>query len=236
MEDLRWILLLVGALVIAAVYFSSRFEREDWVREREQFDARKQSSKKASKRAQQENPVRQQQTTRETLSSVEHSASAHSSSAQQIRKEPQMTSERDEVVNAKNNDSPIASAMPDDEKAIVFDSSVLDTALNPASSSVPSSASSVIENSKIESKVEPELNTNPATTFGAQNLSSIPVEEKVVAELDEVDEKETFKTASASEMPTEVILTEETVAAYLDASAGTKNHKETTQAKDEIDV
>jgi hypothetical protein len=33
MEDLRWILLLVGGLVVAAVYFSSRFEREDWVRE-----------------------------------------------------------------------------------------------------------------------------------------------------------------------------------------------------------
>ncbi len=41
MDDLRWVLLLVGGLVIAAVYFSGRFEREDWVREREQLNARK---------------------------------------------------------------------------------------------------------------------------------------------------------------------------------------------------
>ena len=39
MDDLRWVLMVVGALVIAAVYFSSRFEREDWTREREQRQA-----------------------------------------------------------------------------------------------------------------------------------------------------------------------------------------------------
>ena len=33
--DLRWILLIVGIVVVAAVYFSSRFEQEDWKRERE---------------------------------------------------------------------------------------------------------------------------------------------------------------------------------------------------------
>ncbi len=40
MDDLRWILLLVGAVVLVAVYFSGRFEREDWARERKQFRAR----------------------------------------------------------------------------------------------------------------------------------------------------------------------------------------------------
>jgi cell division protein ZipA len=33
-DDLRWILLLIGAVVIAGVYFSSRFEGENWKRER----------------------------------------------------------------------------------------------------------------------------------------------------------------------------------------------------------
>lgn len=40
MDDLRWVLALVGALVVAAIYLSSRFERDDWQREREQRDSR----------------------------------------------------------------------------------------------------------------------------------------------------------------------------------------------------
>ncbi|NOX92699.1 MAG: cell division protein ZipA [Gammaproteobacteria bacterium] len=36
MDDLRWILLLVGVVVLVAVYFSGRFESEDWARERKQ--------------------------------------------------------------------------------------------------------------------------------------------------------------------------------------------------------
>jgi len=36
MDDLRWILLLAGAVVLVAVYFSGRFEREDRARERKQ--------------------------------------------------------------------------------------------------------------------------------------------------------------------------------------------------------
>jgi cell division protein ZipA len=45
MDDLRWILLIVGIVVVAAVYFSSRFEQEDWARER---DARKKPRKTPS--------------------------------------------------------------------------------------------------------------------------------------------------------------------------------------------
>lgn len=37
MDDLRWVLLLVGVVVVVVIYFSSRFEREDWTRERENF-------------------------------------------------------------------------------------------------------------------------------------------------------------------------------------------------------
>ena len=34
MDDLRWILALVGAVIVVAIYFSSRFEREEWKRDR----------------------------------------------------------------------------------------------------------------------------------------------------------------------------------------------------------
>lgn len=53
MDDLRWVLLLVGAVVVVAIYLSGRFESEDWVRERKQFrdgKAKKSTQKKRSKK------------------------------------------------------------------------------------------------------------------------------------------------------------------------------------------
>ena len=35
MDDLRWILAIAGAVVVVAIYFSSRFERDEWKRDRE---------------------------------------------------------------------------------------------------------------------------------------------------------------------------------------------------------
>ncbi len=45
MDDLRWILLTVGSVIIAAIYFSSRFESEDWLREREERKIREAAAK-----------------------------------------------------------------------------------------------------------------------------------------------------------------------------------------------
>jgi len=51
MDDLRWILLLVGAVVLVAVYFSGRFEREDWAREHKQsHTGRDKTDKKAGRK------------------------------------------------------------------------------------------------------------------------------------------------------------------------------------------
>lgn len=36
MDDLRWILAIAGAVVVAAIFLSGRFEREEWRRDREQ--------------------------------------------------------------------------------------------------------------------------------------------------------------------------------------------------------
>lgn len=224
MEDLRWILLLVGALVIAAVYFSSRFEREDWVREREQFDARKQSSKTASKKAPEIRPTRPQQTMRE-----EFSPPPRTSAAPQVRKEPQMTSERSEVSTAKNNPPPIAPAMmidEEDDTSIAFDSTLLE--------SVSSSASSATVDSGKEFKIEPELASSPAATSTVPDLPSTPVEEKIIEEPSENDEKEVTKTSSDSEIPTEVILAEESVSEFSMTFTEKKNQDETSEARDEM--
>lgn len=47
MDDLRWILLVIGLVVIAAIYLSGRFEREEWKRDREGFPGFPKSGKKS---------------------------------------------------------------------------------------------------------------------------------------------------------------------------------------------
>ena len=238
MEDLRWILMLVGALVIAAVYFSSRFEREDWVREREQFDARNQSLKKASKKTSQKKPDRQQPVTREALSPA-----AHSSAVQKPRIEPHMTTEGGEVENARRNDSPIASTMlvdEEDESVTAFDSTVLDSGLSSTPSSTPtqSSTSSAVEasnkKSKVEPGLEPELNSSAEKASTVQDFPSTPVEEKIAVKPDEVDGQEMLKASSTSEIPTKVTLTEETVSELVDSPDEIQNQKQSSEVEDEV--
>ena len=203
MEDLRWILLLVGALVIVAVYFSSRFEREDWVREREQFNARKQPSKKAEKKK----PVRRQQTIRQESSSVTHSPVAPPS-----RKEPQMTSAEGEIKNTKSIDSSVAPVIPVDEEddvAIDFDTSVFDSALSSTS-------------------------TSATTTEKDSTKDANPVEEKIAVETDEINEQETVKASSASEIPADVVLTEKTAQEFSAVQAEIKNTEKTSEVRDEM--
>jgi cell division protein ZipA len=50
MDDLRWVLALVGALVVGAIYLSSRFERDDWRREREQRHRREKPAMRPRKK------------------------------------------------------------------------------------------------------------------------------------------------------------------------------------------
>lgn len=45
MDDLRWILLMIGGVIVAAIFFSGRFEREDWLREREERKIREKAAK-----------------------------------------------------------------------------------------------------------------------------------------------------------------------------------------------
>ena len=78
MDDLRWILLLVGAAVVAAIYLSGRFENEDWVRERKQFA--KHNDGKAGKK------------TRKPLSRKSATAAVA-----RVREEPRMVSTEPEV-------------------------------------------------------------------------------------------------------------------------------------------
>ena len=216
MEDLRWILLLVGALVIVAVYFSSRFEREDWVREREQFNARKPSSRKAEKKK----PVRRQQKIRQESSPVAHSPVARSPVVPPSRKEPRMTSAEGEIKNTKSIDSSVAPVITMDEEddvAIAFDTSVFDSASGPAS---PSTETATI--------------TTTVTTEKDSTKDVNPVEEKIAEESDDVNEQETVKTASASEIPADVILTENTAQEFSVAQIEIKNPEKTSEAGDEM--
>lgn len=207
MEDLRWILLLVGALVIVAVYFSSRFEREDWVREREQFNERKPSSRKTEKKK----PVRRQQTIQQEPSSV-----AHAPAEQPSRKEPRMTSAEGEIKNTKSTDAPVAPVIAVDEEddvAIAFDPGVFDPAPGPALTSAESAT---------------------VTTEMDSTKDASPVEEKIAEESDDVNEQEAVKTVSASEIPADVILTENSAQEFSVAQVEIKNPEKTSEAGDEM--
>ena len=85
MDDLRWVLLLVGAVVVVAIYLSGRFEREDWTREREQF------------RAGNKNMRKKKPAITEMLSSVVPNVAPNV--APKIKKEPSMGGAVDQPVN-----------------------------------------------------------------------------------------------------------------------------------------
>ena len=164
MEDLRWILLLVGGLVVAAVYFSSRFEREDWVRERETLDARNRSKNRSKNQSQnhsqtvernrtpsptqnhlqnrpQENAPRQEQVKARVVSEASRPV------ASSARKEPQMSSL--DVV-AENISAPDLSAT---EMIIEEDPA---TVLNRDMSSTLDSTVDSEKDSTDDSEMEPE--------------------------------------------------------------------------------
>lgn len=212
MEDLRWILLLVGALVIAAVYFSSRFEREDWVREREQFDARNKPAKKPTPKS-----VRRQPMIREEPLAVTKEPSL---AVQKIRKEPQMTSSGAEIQSAKDIDSTIDPITQDNDR----DDAVIDLAAVPKA----------VEDFPKKSEMESALNSSSATVSSSQDAPSAPTEEKTVSEQDKTDEQKTTTTTSVSEIPTDVELTEETVSELLDVTE--EGDKQKHHLDDEIDI
>lgn len=138
MEDLRWILLLVGALVIVAVYFSSRFEREDWVREREEFDARNPLPKKASRKKPltKKAPITKASKPSSTIAQ-ESSPAVSQTRASQIRKEPQMPSAKVEAEIASDTELPKAPLMPASEKHSVDVAAPLEAPTTSSASEIP---------------------------------------------------------------------------------------------------
>lgn len=72
MDDLRWVLLLVGVVVVVAIYLSGRFEGEDWARERKQFrdDKLRKSIKKTHRKRPSSTPARFVEKQEPSISSV----------------------------------------------------------------------------------------------------------------------------------------------------------------------
>jgi cell division protein ZipA len=216
MEDLRWILLLVGGLVIAAVYFSSRFEREDWVRERERFDARNKSAKTSAK-----TPAKKPAQKTARREPIIRQAPA---AGQKIRKEPQMTSLEAGAGNINEADIPMkpAASVIEKEAAVV-------------SLDVPPEA---VSDSPKKSAPEPGLTSTSAVAEEVQVAPSAPVEnqtekqtDKPVEEVtvpvhDEAEKQEAVIADAVSEIPADVELTEDTVSELLDVNEGEDRRKE----------
>jgi cell division protein ZipA len=215
MEDLRWILLLVGGLVVAAVYFSSRFEREDWVREREKLDARNRSLNKARNRSHNTSQIRSQLSVPkqapvegEVVSEVSPSFDVKS------RKEPQMSSLDVVAENVSAPDFSVAKEI---------------TAENPAST-FSFGASSEMD-SEIDSGETPgsvECVTEPHSSFSfSDDLEG--------EELDETNVSEAITTSSFSEIPADVSLTEQSVSTLTETISASQSRDDDLQAEAKVE-
>ncbi|WP_455217439.1 cell division protein ZipA C-terminal FtsZ-binding domain-containing protein [Kaarinaea lacus] len=81
MDDLRWILAVAGAVLVAAIYFSGRFEREEWRRDRDGYTGFSKPEKKPEKKP-------------EIKSKQDEEKRPHSPPAREeppVRKEPSIT-------------------------------------------------------------------------------------------------------------------------------------------------
>jgi len=103
-DDLRWILLLVGAIVVVAIYFSGRFENEEWTRERKQVSKKKAGSTSKKLRR------KRSQTEQVKMSSANEVI---------IKKEPRMYAQEVELVTEpsekqeKNSEPPVSEPQSD---------------------------------------------------------------------------------------------------------------------------
>lgn len=212
MEDLRWILLLLGGLVIAAVYFSSRFEREDWVREREQFDARKASSKKRSTKPARRQPVAREMVAQEATAPL----------TEKSRKEPQMASldvELESIADEYVSVTQIVDTqIVDTEKTLVEPTEEPQKAL------------------KVESIVIEDSETEPTSQEVSSPLpeESEKPEGKGAPSHDHADEQPAEVEAASSEIPTEVLLEEETVSELLEEPENPQHQEVDVQADVEM--
>lgn len=196
MDDLRWILLLVGGLVVVAVYFSSRFEKEDWVREREEFDARKRSAKKKRPKS-----VDRQQQVRKAVAAA----------ASKLRTEPQTETRAEPRIEPVMEDSAVN---VEDAKHASFSAEPVaaDSIINEEMDQAQPEKQKA-EEAKPEKNVETKVGEVAEETAPAQEPVPAPVfeptEDDNLAEAERVDVSKAATTSSSSEIPKNVVLNED---------------------------
>jgi cell division protein ZipA len=234
MEDLRWILLLVGGLVVAAVYFSSRFEREDWVRERETLDARKRSQKKARNRPQ--NPSQnssknhsQQNVPPRDLVKARVASEVSHPVASSPRKEPQMSNLDVVAENTSAADLSAAEMVMEEDPATSLnfnESATIDsTVVSEMDLEIDSEMDSEMDSEKTLSKME-----NVIDQYSPWSLS----EEGTHTESEEANQPEVITTSEVSEIPADVALPEESVAILEETKSAAQNSDDDAHDEEEL--
>ena len=238
MEDLRWILLLVGGLVVAAVYFSSRFEREDWVREREILDARNRSKNRSKNQSQnhsqtvernrtpsptqnhlqnrpQENAPRQEQVKARVVSEASRPV------ASSFRKEPQMSSLDVVAENISAPDLSAAEMIVEEDPVASLNFDVGPT----VDSALVSTVVSTTDSEKTLSKTEKVTDQHASSAISRGNA---------IAESDVTNGPEAVTMLSDSEIPTDVALPEENVTMREETNPASQSSDDDVHSEGEV--
>lgn len=232
MEDLRWILLLVGGLVVAAVYFSSRFEREDWVREREKLDARNRSQNKARDRTQSPSQNHSQNRSQENAPQPDlHKARVASEAsypvASNLRREPQMTSLDVVAENIGAPELSTAEMIIEDDPAtsLNFDigSTVGSTVDSVLDSTVVSTVVSTTDSEKTLSKTQSEIDQQSSSTLSDEGVS---------AEQGKTNQSEVAASPVVSEIPVDVALPEESITTLDETTSASQTRDDDARSED----
>ncbi|MDT8385370.1 MAG: cell division protein ZipA C-terminal FtsZ-binding domain-containing protein [Gammaproteobacteria bacterium] len=262
MEDLRWILLLVGGLVVAAVYFSSRFEREDWVREREEQDTRQRPQDRSQNHSQkhiQQRPQNrpqdrpQQKAPQQDQVKARVASEAPRPGASSPRKEPQMSSL--DVV-AENSSEPAVSTagmIVEQDPATPLDSAVgstVDAAVDSTVNSTVNTAVNATVNTGRDSTVNAGKDSIPDTTPDStldtetglrkteavtdQQSSSDLSEAEATPEPNETGQPEVVTAAAVSEIPLDAALPEESVTTREKTRPAAQNSNDDVHVEDRL--
>lgn len=216
MEDLRWILLLVGGLVVAAVYFSSRFEREDWVREREELDTRQRPQNRSQNHSQkhlQQRPQQrpQQKAPQQDLVKARVASEAPRPGAPSPRKEPQMSSLDVVTENSSEPDVSTAGMVAEQDPATLLDSAVgstLDAAVDSTVNAAVNVGKDSAPDSIPDSTLDSEIGLRKTEALTDQQSSADLSEAEATTEQDATGQPKVVTAAAVSEKSVDAALPE----------------------------
>lgn len=196
MEDLRWILLLVGIVVVVAIYLSGRFESDDWARERKRFhDGKlKKSIQKAHRKKTPSAPARFVEKQEPSISSLAQSSVSEAKAEPTVEPRAEAKAEPSTQLKAESNiksaSAPVleaaqsADAVPEkslpeqDAPEQGGEASASVSAVEEEQKTEFASVAESVEASKVEVEPAPELETTQTRSTEERVAESVDVNDE----------------------------------------------------------